>query len=99
MFPSPLQHKENRELSEKLNVVEKKLCVEREKQGREITHLQQSQQEAKTKAESVPSLLERLSFLQNELDRTHREKEMLEEETKVYKEQTQQVGAAHRVPG
>ncbi|XP_041794286.1 unconventional myosin-Va-like isoform X2 [Chelmon rostratus] len=85
------QHKENRELSERLNIVEKNHSVEREKQSREIKNLLRSEQEARAKAETLPSLLEQLSFLQHELENTRREKEDLEEQTKVYKEQTQQV--------
>ncbi|XP_044050300.1 unconventional myosin-Va-like isoform X2 [Siniperca chuatsi] len=85
------QHKENRELSERLNAVEKTQTMEREKQNREIENLRRSEQEAKAKAETLPSLLEQLSFLQHELENTSREKEDLEEQTKVYKEQTQQV--------
>nr|XP_046249242.1 unconventional myosin-Va-like [Scatophagus argus] len=85
------QHRENRELSERLNVLEKALSVEKEKQTREIKNLQRSEQEARAKAETLPSLLEQLSFLQHELENTRREKEDLEEQTKVYKEQTHQV--------
>ncbi|XP_030586984.1 unconventional myosin-Va-like [Archocentrus centrarchus] len=85
------QHKENRELSEKLTVVEKAQAMERERQNSEVENLRRSEQEARVKAESLPSLLEQLSFLQHELENTRREKEDLEEQTKVYKEQTQQV--------
>ncbi|TKS73569.1 Unconventional myosin-Va [Collichthys lucidus] len=85
------QQKENRELSERLNAVEKTQALEREKQSREIKNLQRSEQETRAKAETLPSLLEQLSFLQHELDNTRREKEDLEEQTKVYKKQTQQV--------
>lgn len=94
VFP-PLQHKENRELSERLNAVEKTFSVEREKQSREIQNLRRSEQEARAKAETVPSLLQQLTFLQHELENTRREKDDLEEQTKVYKEQTQQVGLPH----
>lgn len=90
--PSPPQHKENRELSERLHVVEKTLSAEREKQSSEIGNLVRSEQEARAKAGRVPSLLEQLSFLQHELENTRQEKEELEEQTKVYKEQTQRVG-------
>ncbi|XP_070827541.1 unconventional myosin-Va-like [Chaetodon trifascialis] len=85
------QHKDNRELSERLNAVEKTHSVEREKQSREIKNLLRAEQEARAKAETLPSLLEQLSFLQHELESTRREKEDLEEHVKVYKEQTQQV--------
>nr|XP_040017636.1 unconventional myosin-Va-like [Gasterosteus aculeatus aculeatus] len=85
------QHKDNRELSERLNFMEKSQTTEREKQNREIENLRRSEQEAKTKAAALPSLLEQLSFLQHELENTRKEKEDLEEHTKVYKEQTQQV--------
>ncbi|XP_031715429.1 unconventional myosin-Va-like isoform X1 [Anarrhichthys ocellatus] len=85
------QHKDNRELSERLNVMEKTQTTEREKRNREIENLRRSEQEARAKAVTLPSLLEQLSFLQHELENTRREKGDLEEQGKVYKEQTQQV--------
>ncbi|XP_034391292.1 unconventional myosin-Va-like isoform X1 [Cyclopterus lumpus] len=85
------QHKDNRELSERLNVMEKTQTTEREKQNREIENLRRSEQEARAKAVKLPSLLEQLSFLQHELENTRREKDDLQEQTKVYKEQTHQV--------
>ncbi|XP_042351953.1 unconventional myosin-Va-like [Plectropomus leopardus] len=85
------QHKENRELSERLNAVEKTKITEKEKQNREIENLRKSEHEARAKVATLPSLLEQLSFLQHELENTRREKEDLEEQTRVYKEQTQQV--------
>ncbi|PWA30523.1 hypothetical protein CCH79_00015367 [Gambusia affinis] len=84
------QHKENRELSERLSVLEKTHTTEREKQCREIENLRSSEQEARAKAETVPSLLEQLSFIQEELENTRREKEHQEVQTKIYKEQTHQ---------
>uniref|UniRef100_UPI0037E8C178 unconventional myosin-Va-like isoform X2 n=1 Tax=Semicossyphus pulcher TaxID=241346 RepID=UPI0037E8C178 len=85
------QHKENRELSERLTSVEKTQALERERQSRETEKLHRSEQEARAKAKKLPSLLEQLSFLQHELENTRREKDVLEEQTKVYTEQTQQV--------
>ncbi|XP_071752801.2 unconventional myosin-Va-like isoform X1 [Centroberyx gerrardi] len=87
------QHKENRELSERLSAVEKTQTVEREKLGREMENLRGSEREAKTKAERVPSLLEQLSFLRQELESTQREKQDLEEQARAYQEQTQEVVA------
>lgn len=87
-----LQHKENRELTERLNSVEKTQALEKERQRKEIENLHRSEQEAKTKAGKLPSLLEQLTFLQNELDKTRREKNELEEQRKAYVEETQQVG-------
>lgn len=69
--------------------------MEQEKRSIEIKNLLRSEQEARVKAEKLPSLLEQLSFLQHELENTQREKEDLEEQTKVYKEQTQQVQYAY----
>uniref|UniRef100_A0A7N6FEG4 Myosin VAb n=1 Tax=Anabas testudineus TaxID=64144 RepID=A0A7N6FEG4_ANATE len=86
------QHKENRELSERLIAVEKAQSVEKEKQSKEIEILRKSEQEARAKAETLPSLLEQLSFLQHELENTRREKEDLEERSNIYKAQTEQVG-------
>uniref|UniRef100_A0A8C2ZS67 Myosin VA n=1 Tax=Cyclopterus lumpus TaxID=8103 RepID=A0A8C2ZS67_CYCLU len=77
------QHKDNRELSERLNVMEKTQTTEREKQNREIENLRRSEQEARAKAVKLPSLLEQLSFLQHELENTRREKDDLQEQTKV----------------
>ncbi|KAM6936965.1 unconventional myosin-Va-like [Xenentodon cancila] len=85
------QHKDNRELSERLTVLEKTHAADRESHSREIEKLRKSEHEARTKAERVPSLLEQLSFLQHELENTCRERDDLEEQTKTYKEQTQQV--------
>lgn len=93
----PSQNKENRELSERLNFMERTVTLEKEKQSRELISLQRSEQEARAKAETLPSLLERLSFLQHELENIRREKEDLEEQTKVYKEETQQVGLPHHI--
>ncbi len=75
--------------------MERTVSLEREKQSKEATTLHRSEQEARAKAETVPSLLEQLSFLQHELENIRREKEDLEEHTKVYKEQTHQVGLLH----
>ncbi|XP_074534427.1 unconventional myosin-Va-like isoform X2 [Halichoeres trimaculatus] len=85
------QHKENRELSERLNSVEKTQALEKERQRKEIENLHRSEQEAKTKAGKLPSLLEQLTFLQNELDKTRKEKDELEEQRKAYVEETQQM--------
>lgn len=72
--------------------MEKTLCAEREKQSSEVESLVRLEQEARAKAGRLPSLLEQLSFLQHELETTRREKENLEEQTKVYREETQLVG-------
>ncbi|XP_011474322.1 unconventional myosin-Va [Oryzias latipes] len=85
------QQKENKEFSERLSVLEKTLTLERERQSREIESLRRSEEETRAKAETVPSLLEQLSFLQQKLETTCREKDELEEQTRIYKEQTQQV--------
>uniref|UniRef100_A0A3B3DML6 Myosin VAb n=2 Tax=Oryzias melastigma TaxID=30732 RepID=A0A3B3DML6_ORYME len=85
------QQKENKEFSERLSVLEKTNTLERERQSREIEGLRRSEEEARAKAETVPSLLEQLSVLQQKLENTSREKDELEEQTKIYKEQTQQV--------
>lgn len=90
--PPPPQQKENKEFSERLSVLEKTLTLERERQSREIESLRRSEEETRAKAETVPSLLEQLSFLQQKLETTCREKDELEEQTRIYKEQTQQVG-------
>lgn len=88
----PLQHKENRDLTEKLNGVGKTQATERERHSREMENLRRSEQEARVKVERLPSLLEQLTFLQKELETTRREKDDLEVQAKVYMEETQQVG-------
>lgn len=85
------QHKENRELSERLNAVEKTQALEREKQSRDIENLRKSEEEARAKAEDLPSLLEQLSFLQEDLDSTRKEKERLDIQGKLYMDRTQKV--------
>ncbi|KAF7646768.1 hypothetical protein LDENG_00182810 [Lucifuga dentata] len=85
------QHKENRELTERLSVVEKTQAVERDKLSREIENLRGSEQEARAKSERLPSLLEQLSFLQQELENTCREKEDLQEQARAYRKKTQQM--------
>uniref|UniRef100_A0A667ZI60 Myosin VAb n=1 Tax=Myripristis murdjan TaxID=586833 RepID=A0A667ZI60_9TELE len=80
-------------LSERLSVVEKTQAAERGKLGKEMEILRGSEREARAKAERVPSLLEQLSFLHQELQSTCREKEDLEEQARAYREQTQQVVA------
>ncbi|XP_049577986.1 unconventional myosin-Va isoform X1 [Syngnathus scovelli] len=85
------QHKDVRELSERLNAAAKIQDMERERHCKEIESLQRSEQKAKAKTERLPSLMEQLSFLQRELENTRGEKEVLEEQNNIYKEQTQQV--------
>lgn len=57
----------------------------------DFENLRRSEEETRAKAESVPSLLEQLSFLHGELENTRREKEQIEEQAKVYMEQTKKV--------
>ncbi|XP_061679061.1 unconventional myosin-Va-like [Syngnathoides biaculeatus] len=85
------QHRDVRELNERLNAAAKTQDTERERHCKELENLQRSEQKAKTKAEALPSLMEQLSFLQQELENTRNQKEVLEDQNNVYKEQTQQV--------
>ncbi|XP_058500889.1 unconventional myosin-Va-like [Solea solea] len=85
------QQKENKELREKLSVVERTQSMERGRQSKEMENLRRSEHEARAKAETLPSVLEQLSFLQHELENTRKAKENLEEQKRVYMEQTQQV--------
>ncbi|XP_028306726.1 unconventional myosin-Va-like isoform X2 [Gouania willdenowi] len=87
-----LQHKinqhlrENRELSEKLSAVTKTMMVETKKHDREMENLVRSEQESRVKAERVPSLLEQIYSLQQELEMTRRHKEELEQQNNTYRE-------------
>ncbi|XP_033823804.1 unconventional myosin-Va-like [Periophthalmus magnuspinnatus] len=83
------QHKENRELSERLHAVERIQALEREKQNKEFENLRRSEEEARAKAEAVPSLLEQLSFLHEELENTRKEKKLIEDQAKLYVDKTQ----------
>lgn len=74
----PLQHEELGELSELLCSVEALLSSEREA----------SERRAREEEEKVT---EQLSLLQQELDHSRREQVDLEEQMRLYKEQTQQV--------
>uniref|UniRef100_A0A3B4A8N8 Dilute domain-containing protein n=1 Tax=Periophthalmus magnuspinnatus TaxID=409849 RepID=A0A3B4A8N8_9GOBI len=91
MCVSALQHKENRELSERLHAVERIQALEREKQNKEFENLRRSEEEARAKAEAVPSLLEQLSFLHEELENTRKEKKLIEDQAKLYVDKTQKV--------
>lgn len=87
--PSPtLQHQEIGELSKLRCLVEALLSSERDANSRKTL---QSEQEAREKEEKIRSLSEQLSLLQQELDGSQRDKADLEEQMKVYQEETQQV--------
>lgn len=86
----PPQHKDVKELSERLSAATKTRDMEREQHCRERENLQRSEQKAKAKAERLPSLMEQLTFLQRELENTRSEKEVLEDQNSVYKKQTQE---------
>lgn len=89
MSTLPLQHEKNRELSERLLVVEKTLSMDKEKYNSVI----RSEQEAE--AEEPPFLQKQLSLLWCELENSQREKNDLEQQMKIYKEETQQVNLLH----
>ncbi|KAM9807603.1 unconventional myosin-Va-like [Neosynchiropus ocellatus] len=82
------QQKENRELNERLDAVGRTITTEKERLSREIENLQRAEQEARVKAERLPSLLEQLSDLQEELGFIRKERDELEHQVKVYKERT-----------
>lgn len=88
--PPPLQHQEIGELTKLLGSVEALRTSEREANDRKTLR---SEQEARGQEEEIGSLRERLSLLQQELDSSQRAKAHLEEQMKVCKEETQQVGA------
>ncbi|XP_056138558.1 unconventional myosin-Va-like isoform X2 [Lampris incognitus] len=75
------QHEENRALSGKLSAIERSQVV-----AQEI--LRRAEEEAKAKAQRVSSLLEQLTFLQQELETTRREKE---EQARAHVEHIEQV--------
>uniref|UniRef100_A0A672I9K8 Myosin VAb n=1 Tax=Salarias fasciatus TaxID=181472 RepID=A0A672I9K8_SALFA len=83
-----LQHKIN---EQRMSAVTKTLAADRDKQCSEIEQLRKLEQEARTKAARLPSLLEQLTFLQHELEVTRKEKDDLEEQSNIYREQTQKV--------
>ncbi|CAL9696916.1 unnamed protein product [Knipowitschia caucasica] len=85
------QQRENRELSERLSAAVKSQALEKEKQNKDLNNLRRSEEEVRAKAEAVPSLLEQLSFLHSELENTKREKELIEEQSKLYVDRTQKV--------
>ncbi|XP_077568267.1 unconventional myosin-Va-like [Stigmatopora nigra] len=85
------QHKDVRVLGEKLNAALKTHDMERARHGKEIESLQKLEQKARSEVETIPSLMEQLSFLQQELENTRNEKEILEDQKNFDKEQTQQV--------
>uniref|UniRef100_A0A8C7PP70 Myosin VAb n=1 Tax=Oncorhynchus mykiss TaxID=8022 RepID=A0A8C7PP70_ONCMY len=85
------QHKENRELSERLRTVERSRAAESERLGGEVERLRVAEEESRVKADGVPSLLEQLSFLRQELETTREEKEAIREEARTYRVDTEKV--------
>uniref|UniRef100_A0AAZ3P529 Myosin VAb n=1 Tax=Oncorhynchus tshawytscha TaxID=74940 RepID=A0AAZ3P529_ONCTS len=85
------QHKENRELSERLRTVERSRAAESERLGGEVERLRVAEEESRVKADGVPSLLEQLSFLRQELETTREEKEAIQEEARTYRVDTEKV--------
>ncbi|CAB1322612.1 unnamed protein product [Coregonus sp. 'balchen'] len=83
------QNKENRELSERLRTVERSRAAESERLGREVERLSVAEEESRFKADGVPSLLEQLSFLHQELETTRGEKKAIEEGARTYREDTE----------
>lgn len=88
VHPPPLQHQEIGELSKLRCLVEALQSSERDANNRKTLH---SEREAREKEEKIRSLSEQLSLLQQELDGSQRDKADLEEQMKVYQEETQQV--------
>uniref|UniRef100_H3D867 Myosin VAb n=1 Tax=Tetraodon nigroviridis TaxID=99883 RepID=H3D867_TETNG len=82
------QHQEMRELRKLLCLAEALLSSEREAHHRTTLGFQQ---EARDQDQKIGSLSEQLLLLQQELDRSLRDKADLEEQMKVYKEETQLV--------
>lgn len=89
MSTLPLQHQEIRELSKLLCSGEALLASEREASGRKTL---ESEREAREQEEKSRCLLEQLCLLQQELDNGRRDRTDLEEQMKVYAEESQQVG-------
>uniref|UniRef100_A0A8C7MAS4 Myosin VAb n=1 Tax=Oncorhynchus kisutch TaxID=8019 RepID=A0A8C7MAS4_ONCKI len=85
------QHKENRELSERLRTVERSRAAESERLGGEVERLRVAEEESRVKADGVPSLLEQLSFLRQELETTREEKEAIQVEARSYRVDTEKV--------
>uniref|UniRef100_A0A4W5MHJ1 Myosin VAb n=1 Tax=Hucho hucho TaxID=62062 RepID=A0A4W5MHJ1_9TELE len=85
------QHKENRELSERLRTMERSRAAESERLGREVERLRVAEEESRIKADGVPSLLEQLSFLRQELETTRVEKEAVQEEARTYRVDAEKV--------
>uniref|UniRef100_A0A8C7GCP6 Myosin VAb n=1 Tax=Oncorhynchus kisutch TaxID=8019 RepID=A0A8C7GCP6_ONCKI len=89
------QHKENRELSERLRTVERSRAAESERLGGEVERLRVAEEESRVKADGVPSLLEQLSFLRQELETTREEKEAIQVEARSYRVDTEKVKAVN----
>ncbi|KAL0968790.1 hypothetical protein UPYG_G00271910 [Umbra pygmaea] len=87
------EHKDNRELSERLVTMERSWAAERERLAREVERLRGAEEQSRVTAEKIPSLLEQLSFLHQELETTWGEKETIQEEARTYREETEKMVA------
>ncbi|XP_076143801.1 unconventional myosin-Va isoform X2 [Alosa pseudoharengus] len=87
------QSKDNRAMNERLNGLESSHAVESERLRKELTRLRTAEEEAKTNANKVTSLLEELARLRKELQTTQSEKKVIEDWAEKYRDEMEKMVA------
>ncbi|XP_064192516.1 unconventional myosin-Va-like isoform X2 [Anguilla rostrata] len=87
------QNKENKAVSERLSVLESSYTAESEKLRGELARLRGVEEEARSNAKQITSLLAELALLHKELKTTQSEKKVIEDQAKTYREKMEQMVA------
>ncbi|KAK7160723.1 hypothetical protein R3I93_008403 [Phoxinus phoxinus] len=85
------QNKDNRSLSERLNVLEISHAAESERMRVEVHRLRGAEEDAKNNANKVTTLLEELERLRKDLKNTQKEKKAIEDWAKTYQDEMEKM--------
>ncbi|XP_031425450.1 unconventional myosin-Va isoform X2 [Clupea harengus] len=85
------QNKDNRAVNERLAGLENSHAIESEKMRKEVTRLRTAEEDAKTNANKVTSLLEELARLRLELKTTQSEKKVIEDWAETYRDEMEKM--------
>ncbi|KAJ8391648.1 hypothetical protein AAFF_G00087890 [Aldrovandia affinis] len=85
------QTRENKAVSERLNTLESSYAIEGEKLRSELGRLRGAEEEARSNAKHVASLLQELALLRKELETTRGEKAAIEDRAETYRDKMEQL--------
>nr|XP_015198449.1 PREDICTED: unconventional myosin-Va isoform X3 [Lepisosteus oculatus] len=85
------QHKENKNMHERLSSLESSYASESEKLRNEVARLRVTEEEARNNANRITTLLEELARLTKELEETRKEKKTIEEWAEKYRDEMEQM--------